>query len=196
MYDHLISVFRSDSDSNKVPEELRGSGALQWAGLLPRTWVQEGSGGGEQQAGRLAWMDTLSGASPNPHENLLCGTFDGTADWYECRPKTVFYPFACIRLFFFFFLKMNPWFSIMGETDIWNRKFKQKEKKITWFLNLDLDKHIDSLYSILVVLLCEVFHRKPYMGVTHRRQEAKNNCSSKRRGFVWFLSQVFIVRFP
>lgn len=57
MHDYLVSIFRSDSDPNKVPEELRGSGALQRAGLLPGARVPEGPGGGEQQAGRFASMD-------------------------------------------------------------------------------------------------------------------------------------------
>lgn len=59
------SLRRSDSDPNEIPEELRGSGALQRAGLLPRARVPEGAGGGEQQAGRFAWTDTLTGASSN-----------------------------------------------------------------------------------------------------------------------------------
>lgn len=85
MNDHLVSVFRSDSDPNEIPEELWGSGTLQWAGLLPRAWVQEGSGGGEQQAGRFAGMDTSRGASSSTWWKLLV-EMDGTAGWFLMWP--------------------------------------------------------------------------------------------------------------
>lgn len=63
-YWSLASAFRSDSDAHKIPEELWRGGSLQRAGLLLWARVQEGSRGGEQQAGRWAWVDT-GGVSPS-----------------------------------------------------------------------------------------------------------------------------------
>lgn len=53
MYFFSLNVSRPDTNPNALLEELRGGGSLQRAGLLYRTGVLQGSGGGGQQTGEI-----------------------------------------------------------------------------------------------------------------------------------------------